>query len=197
MATPNEKLADALQALKTLQDGGRRIFKSDEFSRLHRERLTRSGFLQEVIRGWQMSTGPQSQDGDTTRGTLHFGSSASYITTTALDGNGVRIISDMAGDFAQMLGHGMGVAPRHDQCGGLTKLWTNCTEDVGRPCTLIMRRCRPCSTFGPAARDLVLLADPSLILEPDFYSFSSGCSGGNVCHCGGEAFLKSTIAWGS
>lgn len=65
MATPNEKLADALQALKTLQDGGRRIFKSDEFSRLHRERLTRSGFLQEIIRGWQMSTGPQSQDGDT------------------------------------------------------------------------------------------------------------------------------------
>lgn len=66
MATPNEKLAVALQTLKTLQNGGRRIFKSDEFSRLHRERLTRSGFLQEVIRGWQMSTGPQSQDGDTT-----------------------------------------------------------------------------------------------------------------------------------
>ncbi|MHB0953208.1 MAG: Fic family protein [Allorhizobium sp.] len=66
MATPNEKLADALEALRTLQEGGRRIFKSDEFSRLHRERLTKSGFLQEVIRGWLMSTGPQSQDGDTT-----------------------------------------------------------------------------------------------------------------------------------
>ena len=66
MATPNEKLADSLNALKELQDGGRRIFKSSEISRVHRERLMQQGFLREVIKGWLMSTGPQVQEGDTT-----------------------------------------------------------------------------------------------------------------------------------
>jgi hypothetical protein len=66
VATPNEKLADSLSALKGLQDGGRRIFKSSEISRVHRERLMRQGFLREVIKGWLMSTGPQAQEGDTT-----------------------------------------------------------------------------------------------------------------------------------
>lgn len=66
MATPNEKLADALAALTKLQDGGRKIFRSGEFSRVHRERLLRSGFLREVIKGWLMSAGPQVRDADTT-----------------------------------------------------------------------------------------------------------------------------------
>ena len=39
MATPNEKLAESLDALKALQEGGRRVFRSDELSRVHRERL--------------------------------------------------------------------------------------------------------------------------------------------------------------
>jgi hypothetical protein len=39
MATPNEKLAESLDALKALQEGGRRVFRSDDLSRVHRERL--------------------------------------------------------------------------------------------------------------------------------------------------------------
>ncbi len=66
MATPHEKLAASLAVLKNLQDRGRRIFKSSEISRVHRERLIQQGFLREVIKGWLMSTGPQAQDGDTT-----------------------------------------------------------------------------------------------------------------------------------
>jgi hypothetical protein len=45
MATPNEKLAASLTALQTLQKGGRRVFKSDELSRVNRERLLQNGFI--------------------------------------------------------------------------------------------------------------------------------------------------------
>jgi len=46
MAAPNEKLAESLDVLKTLQGGGRRVFRSDELSRVHCERLVENGFLQ-------------------------------------------------------------------------------------------------------------------------------------------------------
>ncbi len=51
-----------------------------------------------------------------------------------------------------------------------------------------------CSSLGPSAGDLVLLPDTGLILKPNLYAFSSGRSGGNLCHCGGETFLKSSMA---
>lgn len=66
MATPNEKLADSLSVLQILQSQGQRIFKSGSFSRTHRERLLRHGFLRDVVKGWLMSTGPQAHPGDTT-----------------------------------------------------------------------------------------------------------------------------------
>jgi len=66
MAAPHEKLADSLDTLKTLQSGGRRVFRSAEIKRAHRERLVQNGFLREVIKGWLVSTGPQAREGDTT-----------------------------------------------------------------------------------------------------------------------------------
>ncbi|MFB9984701.1 hypothetical protein ACFSQQ_37960 [Mesorhizobium kowhaii] len=66
MAKPHEKLAEPLAILKELQEQGRRIFKSDELTRVHRERLVANGFLRDVIKGWVMSTGPQAQQQDTT-----------------------------------------------------------------------------------------------------------------------------------
>jgi fido (protein-threonine AMPylation protein) len=66
MAAPHEKLADSLGALKALQSDGRRVFRSSEIGRVHRERLVHNGFLREVIKGWLISTGPHSNEGDTT-----------------------------------------------------------------------------------------------------------------------------------
>jgi len=66
MPKPNEKLAESLSALRDLQKGGRRVFRSRELSRTHRERLIRSGFLREVIKGWLMSSSPSTQEGDST-----------------------------------------------------------------------------------------------------------------------------------
>jgi|TARA_R100000049_G_C1957228_1_gene116472 fido (protein-threonine AMPylation protein) len=63
---PNEKLADALDALKKLQDKDQRVFQSKEFSRAHRERLLKNGFLQDVMKGWLISANPGEQTGDTT-----------------------------------------------------------------------------------------------------------------------------------
>jgi len=66
MATPNEKLAASLEDLRHLQAGGARVFASDQLKRTARERLLKHGFLQEVMRGWLISTNPSSQPGDTT-----------------------------------------------------------------------------------------------------------------------------------
>lgn len=66
MPTPNEKLAEALTALQELQKEGRRVFRTSEFSRTHRERLTRNAFVQEVIKGWLISSSPTARDGDST-----------------------------------------------------------------------------------------------------------------------------------
>lgn len=65
MPTPPEKLAESLAALRELQKGGRRVFRSDDLSRTHRERLLQNGFLQEVIKGWLISSSSTAQAGDT------------------------------------------------------------------------------------------------------------------------------------
>lgn len=66
MPGPSKRLAEALDALRTLQEGGGRVFRSQEFSRSHREILTRNGFLQSVMKGWFFSSDPATDAGDTT-----------------------------------------------------------------------------------------------------------------------------------
>src|ERR1700747_86779 len=66
MPSPNEKLAESLDVLKALQEGNRRVFRSDDLSRVHRERLAKNGFLQEVMKGWLISSSPDAQAGEST-----------------------------------------------------------------------------------------------------------------------------------
>ena len=66
MAAPNEKLAESLDVLKALQSGGRRVFRSDDLSRVHRERLVENGFLQQVMNGWLNSASPGARAHDST-----------------------------------------------------------------------------------------------------------------------------------
>lgn len=66
MAAPNEKLAESLRVLKSLQESGRRVFRSDDFSRVHRERLLENGFLLDVMKGWLISSSPGARAGDST-----------------------------------------------------------------------------------------------------------------------------------
>jgi fido (protein-threonine AMPylation protein) len=66
MPSPNEKLAESLDVLKALQEGNRRVFRSEELSRVHRERLVENGFVQEVMKGWLISSSPEAQTGEST-----------------------------------------------------------------------------------------------------------------------------------
>lgn len=66
MPTPHEKLAASLIALRKLQKGGRRVFQSRELSRVHRERLLQNGSVQEIMKGWLISSGPSARRGDST-----------------------------------------------------------------------------------------------------------------------------------
>jgi hypothetical protein len=66
MAAPNEKLAESLAELKELQAGGRRVFRSGDLSRVHRERLVANGFLLEVMKGWLISSSPGARAADST-----------------------------------------------------------------------------------------------------------------------------------
>jgi hypothetical protein len=64
--TPQEKLAASLAKLEELQRSGRRVFRSRELGRVHRERLVQQGFLREIMRGWLLATSPDADPGDTT-----------------------------------------------------------------------------------------------------------------------------------
>ena len=66
MASPREKLAESLDVLKALQHGNRRVFRSEDLSRVHRERLVENGFLQEVMKGWLISSSPEAHAGEST-----------------------------------------------------------------------------------------------------------------------------------
>ena len=66
MATPQEKLAQALEALKGLQDKGFVAIMGAELSRTNRERLLEHGFIREVVRGWYITVSPDEKKGDST-----------------------------------------------------------------------------------------------------------------------------------
>jgi len=67
MATPQEKLSKALEALRQLQqDNDVAVIKADELTAPHKRLLKANGFIKEVIRGWYISTRPGEHDGDTT-----------------------------------------------------------------------------------------------------------------------------------
>jgi hypothetical protein len=73
MATPQEKLAQALDALKKLQqDKNIVVIKASDLSDPHKKQLKNNGFIKEVIKGWYISNRPDEQDRDTTSWYMSF-----------------------------------------------------------------------------------------------------------------------------
>jgi hypothetical protein len=66
MAGPQEKLAESLEALQALQDEGIVAVRSADLSRAHRERLLKTGYLQEVMKGWYIPSRPDEERGEST-----------------------------------------------------------------------------------------------------------------------------------
>ena len=80
MASPHEKLAESLEALKVLQERGVVAVRSGDLTRTHRERLVKNGFLQEVMKGWYIPVRPDEATGDSTAWYASFwGFCATYL----------------------------------------------------------------------------------------------------------------------
>jgi hypothetical protein len=73
MATPQEKLAQALEVLQRLQqDNDIAIINTGDLTAPHRRLLKANGFIKEVIKGWYISSRPDERDGDTTSWYMSF-----------------------------------------------------------------------------------------------------------------------------
>jgi hypothetical protein len=102
---------------------------------------------------------------------------------------------DNFGDLRQMQIHCFGVAGRKNQGSTFAILWADRAEDVGRGGALIARSAWASAALGPAAGDLILLADTSLICEPDFYLVTfERLLARDFIQARGEVFLKSSTA---
>ena len=67
MANIQQKLAESLKELQQLQNkAGVAIVSYSDLTRTHLQRLVQSGFLEEVMRGWYISSRPDILKGDTT-----------------------------------------------------------------------------------------------------------------------------------
>lgn len=63
MASAAEKPAESLKVLNALQSKGVVAVKSRDISRIHRERLLKAGFIQEVIEVWYIVSRPEEAAG--------------------------------------------------------------------------------------------------------------------------------------
>ncbi len=109
------------------------------------------------------------------------------------DEDGVGAGRDHGGDLGEMQSHRFGGAPWQHEARPFALGGTDGTEDVGRGGPLIVRGGRPGAALRPAPRDLVLLADPRLVLKPDLYRLAADLLF-DSCHDGREIFLKSSAA---
>ena len=66
MPRPQDKLAESLAVLKKLQDEGIAAIHTKNMTRTHRERLIKSGFIKEVMKGWYIPASPEGSAGEST-----------------------------------------------------------------------------------------------------------------------------------
>jgi len=90
--------------------------------------------------------------------------------------------------------HCLGIAPGQDDADAFAFLRTDRAEDIDPLGTLVVRRAGPCAAPGPAACDLVLLADAGFVLEPEFDLYARFETFADRCDLGREVFLKASTA---
>jgi hypothetical protein len=86
MATPSDKLAQSLEALKALQDQGIIAIRTNNMTRTHRERLLKNGFIKGVMKGWYISSRPDEPTGESTAWYASFwGFCSDYLNSRFVD----------------------------------------------------------------------------------------------------------------
>jgi hypothetical protein len=82
----SQKLAHSLEELKRLQDKGNVALQSKMLARSDRERLTKHGFIREVMRGWYIPSSPDEKIGDSTSWYASFWTFCTAYLDERLDG---------------------------------------------------------------------------------------------------------------
>ena len=100
-------------------------------------------------------------------------------------------------DLVEMKLHGFGVAERENEGSAGSVFGADRTEQIGRLGALIMNGSGTRARSGPAIGELVLLADPHLVLEPNLYRCARRELGTDFRHAYGKVFLNASMASGS
>ena len=97
-------------------------------------------------------------------------------------------------DFIKMPLHGLSVAAGQDKARTDTARGTDGTKDIGRLRALVPGRRGSAAASRPAPGEHGFLADPGLILPPNFYRGVGREPGSDLPQPGGEVFFKSSTA---
>src|SRR5260370_4711827 len=108
--------------------------------------------------------------------------------------NSMRSRRHRLGDLGQMQSHRSGIAARQDKTGPGSSCRADGAEDVGRACPLIVWGRGPRPAPCPSPGDLVLLADPGVVLKPDLYRLARCVALGDLVEALGEVFLNAARA---
>jgi len=113
------------------------------------------------------------------------------------DQDRVSATHDPGSDLIEMKLHGLGVAERENEGGAGSVFGAYRTEQIGRLSALIMRGSGARARSRPTISELVLLANPHLVLEPDLYWGAGRELGTDFRHAYGKVFLNASMASGS
>jgi hypothetical protein len=110
------------------------------------------------------------------------------------DENGVSAGRNFRRDLVEMKLHGFGVAGRQHESGADPAFGAHRTEQIGRLGALIVDGAGTRAFPGPAIGELVLLADPHLVLEPHLYGCARRKLRADFRHAYGKVFLNASMA---
>jgi len=110
------------------------------------------------------------------------------------DENGVSAGTNFSSDLVDVQLHGFAIAEGQHEGGTDAEFGADGAEQIGRLRALVVAGPRSRARPGPAIGQLVLLADPHLVLEPHLYRRSWSERTADFRHTNGEVFLNASIA---
>ena len=109
----------------------------------------------------------------------------------------MRLGRESARDLVEVMLHGLRVGARHDHGRAGAAFGADRAEQIGRLGAQVGNSAWPYAAPCPAPRARVFLAEPHLILKPDFYGYLRVELCRDRAHTLGKVFLNSSIRAGS